>query len=218
MLRFSDILLLLFRKSSSTTGFRIFKDYFFILLKVCGAENILLEGYPTGVANRIRLLVMALMLLLGISSSFLVVWNYFYEVEEVITSTISFILVSQVICKIFELITHSKSHREMIKIVEEQTQALQDDRDYMKIGVSNFNRVRFHVAISSVAYLSALASLYLSPLYALIFKHEFVLRANVQLPFTKYKEPTGWMINYIFCIFLAGFSAFTILGNQSFLK
>ena len=209
---FGDILKLLFRESSSTR-FKIFQDYFHLLLKICGVENILQGKYTVGWSNRFRLLLISLLLLFGEMSASLVVWKYPHDIEELITSTITLILVFQVSCKFTELIVHCESHREMLKTVEKKTEELQSDPDYHHIGVSNYNRARFYVTVSTVSYLTALVSLYLYPLYALLINHEYKFLSNVELPGTKHKEPVGWMINYIFGFFLGGFTGFLILGN-----
>lgn len=214
---FSDIIKLLFKKSSSTS-FRIFQDFFYTLLKVCGVENILIEGYSVRWSGRVRLFSISLILLLGELSGSLVIWNYPRDIEEVITSTISVNMMFQGISKFAEVIADAKSHREMLKMVEEKTQELQNDPENRRIGISNFNRARFYVTISTVSYLSALVSLFIYPFYALLVNHEFKLIANMELPGTKHKELIGWMINYIFGIFIGGFTAVFILGNDSLRK
>lgn len=208
-----DIVRLLFHKSL-LTGFNIFQDYFYFLLKICGVENILREVYLVDWSIRIRLLVISLLLFIGEISASLVVWNYRHDVEAVITGIISMIMVFQVACKFAELIMHGEKHMEMIKTVGKKTQELQDDPDFHLIGVSNFNRARFYITISTVSYLTALASCYLYPLYAFLGNHEFKLIANVELPGTRNKEPKGWLINYVWGILLSGFTALIILGKD----
>jgi hypothetical protein len=116
--------------------------------------------------------------------------------------------------KLIELALHRKYHREMIKTVVENTEKLQENPDFFEIGVRNYKRARFYIILTTVAYLTALVSLWIYPLYPMLTRGEFKLAANVEWPGTKHNEGTGWTINYIYSLALTGSVAFLVLGKS----
>lgn len=200
----------LFRKIDST-GFKTIREYSFFLLSLAGF-NVLREGFYARTVDRIRMVFVVMLPLFGIVGSLRVLWKCYFDIEEAITSLLSFIMMLQLVPKMIELFVHRDIHREIMETVEKSTEVLQEDREYKEIGLSNIHFARSYIRVTSIAYLAAGASLLVYPFYSLIFKGEYKLAANMELPGTDHKEEIGWLINYIFSSVLASMGCLLILG------
>lgn len=200
-------------KKDNVTGFKSFEDYFFIFLNLSGF-NVLRDEFFSGFTRKFLITFVSILPVTGFFTSFRVIWVYSDQIEEVIVSTVSWIMTFQATNKLIELATHRHNHREMIKIVTENTEKLQHSREFSEIGVKNYNHARFYIMLSTFAYLTALASLWAYPFYPWFNRGEYKLAANVELPRTNHKEKTGWVINYVYSLFLTGSVAFLVLGKS----
>lgn len=199
-------------KKKNVTGFKGFKDYLFIFLNLSGF-NVLEDEFFTGYFRKFLIIFTAILPITGFFTSFRVIWLYFDQVEEVIVSTVSWIMTFQAANKLIELAVHRKNHRRMIEIVLKNTESMQDNREFFKIGVKNYNRARFYITITTFAYLSALVSLWSYPFFPLLTRGEFKLAANVEWPGTNHLEGKGWAFNYVYSLVLTGSVAFLVLGK-----
>lgn len=200
----------LFKKIDST-GFKKIREYFFYVLSLSGF-NILREEFHARTVDRIRIIFVVMMPLLGIVGSLRVLWKYYFDIEEAITSLIVCIMMLQLVPKMIELYIHRDIHREILGTIEKSTEVLQEDREYKDSGLTNINFARSYIRLTSISYLAALASLLVYPFYPLIFKGEYKLAANIELPFTDHKEEIGWIINYIVSSVLTSMGCLLILG------
>lgn len=201
-----------FREDNST-GFGYFSDYCFWLLDVVGFN--VLHKFSVGTLNHVRNIFLVVLIVVGSISSFSVVCRYTFNIEEVIMGIITCIMTFQVLCKMIELIVHRKDHLEMMKTVESNTKALEQDLKHRHVGVRNFMRAKKYIFLASFAYVSALASLTFYPLYPLLTRGEYKLAANTEVPGTNFKTPTGWLINYIFGVSIAFCGCILIIGEES---
>lgn len=213
---FEDVLKLMFRKSE-VTSFGIFSNYLHFLLNLSGF-NVLADNFFVGFKNRLWITFGFITSSLGFISALKVIWRYSQEVDELVMGAITLLMLSQVISKVIALITHRQTHRQMLKIVVEMSQELQNNPLYHDIGILNFNRARTYAAMSSVAYILALISLILYPIYQLLVNNLYKLSSDVELPLTNHKEPIGWLINFVFSMILAYCSAFFILGKSTLIQ
>lgn len=202
----------LFRKSDET-GFRTFRRFLFVLLDISGL-NVLRQEFFVGVKSQKRTLLIFCLFLLSICSSILVVCKYFGDIEEVITGTITFIMLVQLIAKMVELVVHRADHRQLFQTVEKKTKSLENDREYRHIGLKHFKSARTYIQLSTAAYLAALASLVLYPLYAVMIVKCYKLAVSIELPGTNHTAPTGWLMNYIYISVVASIGCFIILGEN----
>lgn len=202
----------LFKKADSTS-FKSIADYFNLVLSLSGF-NVLSDEFLSTKRDRFRIIFVLILPLLGIVGSFRVLWRFFDDFEEVITSILTCIMMLQFVPKMIELFTHRKIHREMIKTVVTATAELQEHREYKVLGLKTYDSARSYICLSTFVFLGALASLQVYPIYPLLLKGEFKLAANIELPWTDHKHLTGWLINYVFCAILATVTCFLILGNE----
>lgn len=208
---FVDILKNVFLEKNQT-WFKVFREYLFMLLKVSGFD-ILSEDFFTTPFNRLITTVMSLPPTIGLISSSCVIWKYSQSIEELITGTISFIIILQLLSKLVELIVNRKVHREMLKIVEEKTHDIKNDPELIEIGLDNFKRARFFIGCSTVVNVAALISLILYPVVEFLLNGEYKLSANLELPGTNNKNSVGWLVNYLFSVILVPLTCSPILGE-----
>ena len=201
-------------KKENVTSFKSFKDFFFIFLNLSGF-NILRDEYFTGIFRKFLIIFTVILPITGFFTSFRVIWLYFDQVEEVIVSTVSWIMTFQAANKLIELAMHRKNHRQMIEIIIKNTESMQNDRMYFEIGVTNYKRARFYIVITTFAYLTALLSLWSYPFFPFLCRGEYKLAANVEWPFTNHQKGTGWAFNYVYSLVLTGSVAFLVLGKAS---
>lgn len=206
-----DILRVVFGKSDSTS-FKVFADYVSILLRA-SSSDVLSNEFNCGLRNRLLALVVTIIPVIGIVSSSCVIWKYSHDIEELITGTITFIMLVHLGSKLVELFVDRNVHREMLKTVDENTQSLQNDPELQHIGIATFKRARFFVGFSTIVYIAALISLVLYPLVPFLTTGGYKLGANLELPGTNNKDPLGWLVNYLFSIVLVNFACFPILGK-----
>jgi hypothetical protein len=144
-------------EKNEVTSFRTFKEYFFVFLNLSGF-NVLRENFFTGFQRKFLIVFIGLLPVTGFFTSLWVIWNYSNEIEEVIVSTVSWIMTFQAANKLLELLIHRQNHKEMISIVTENTEKLETDRDFFEIGVKNYQRARFYIALSVRKLMSSLSS------------------------------------------------------------
>lgn len=211
------ILVEIFKKvfrESGLTGFKVFRDYLFILLKASGFD-ILSEDFFSRPSSRLKTSVMTAIPLIGLISSSCVICKYFRNIEELITGSISFIMILQLGSKLVELVVNRNAHRDMLATVEKNTQALEKDPELCNVGINNFKRARLFISCSTVCYIAALISLVLYPIVTFLVTRDYKLSANLELPGTNNKDPVGWLVNYLFSILLVTLTCFPILGEVS---
>lgn len=200
-----------FYRDENSTRFRVFRDYFFLLLDLVGFN--LIRQTAVSVLAKARRIFLVGLLTIGVASAASVVYRYVHDIEEVIMGIITLIMPFQVVCKMLELMMHHENHSEMIKTIEKNTEDLKEDSKFHEVGVRNFKRAKQYVVLATVVYLAALASLLLYPLYPLITRGDYKLGSNVEIPGTNFKTLTGWLVNYIFSIMLTSYACILIIGN-----
>lgn len=197
---------------SDLTCFKPFEQYFTFLLTISGF-NVLRNDFLSASWSRYVVGLVFSLPVIGVLSSFLVIWKYNSDFEELIMGTITLIMCVQVISKIVELLMHRKDHCEMIKTVVEQTKDLERDRKFHEAGVMNYRRALFYISTSSVAYLSALASLSIYPIFAFVVNGRLKLSVDVEIPGTNHNQPLGFAINYTYSTMLSTIGCLIILGK-----
>ena len=154
-------------KKENVTSFKSFKDFFFIFLNLSGF-NILRDEYFTGIFRKFLIIFTVILPITGFFTSFRVIWLYFDQVEEVIVSTVSWIMTFQAANKLIELAMHRKNHRQMIEIIIKNTESMQNDRMYFEIGVklqkSSFLHRHNHICLLNSASVTLVISILSFPM------------------------------------------------------
>jgi hypothetical protein len=127
----------------------------------------------------------------------------------------SALIVGQMFCKVIELFVHRKAHRELIEIVQRDTENLMNDPIYCDMGIKYFNYARKCLLLYAFTLCVSLVGMILSPLLVVMASNKLILAVNIEIFFTNNTEPIGWIINLCYGIFYATQTALFLIGYDS---
>ncbi|CAO1426196.1 unnamed protein product [Diamesa serratosioi] len=182
-----------------------------MLLEITGL-NVFRDSFYRRIGDKVRITVFNVMPFFAIFVSIRCVVKFWDDTEEAITAMIAAMTLIQLVAKMLNLIVHKKTHRELVKVVASDSESSKDDPIQHDTAVKFYNHAKSMSAFIAIVYWNAHI---IFMIYPFITTKEWMLPLNFELPYTNHKEPLGYRINYLYCIYQTVQAEFLILGYDS---